>query len=45
MDDEKRKTWGYWLTIAAKVLAYFATAIAGGVIGAGCKNGALINLC
>ena len=45
MDEDKRKEWAYWLNLAAKILSYFAAAFAGGVISAGCKNGALINLC
>lgn len=44
-DDDTTKRWATWLTVAAKILGYLATAIAGGMIGAGCRNGALINLC
>lgn len=45
MNDEFKDKWATWLTLAAKILSYLATAIAGGLVGAGCKNGALINLC
>lgn len=45
MDEDKRKEWAYWLGLACKILSYLATALAGGLVGAGCKNGALINLC
>lgn len=45
MDKDKADTWAYWLKLAAKILSYFAAAITGGIVSAGCKNGALINLC
>ena len=37
--------WATWLTVAAKILSYLAAAVAGGFVSAGCRNGALINLC
>lgn len=45
MNDDTRKAWAQWLLVAAKILSYFASALVGGVVAAGCKNGALINLC
>lgn len=33
-----------WLKVAAHILGYIAAALTGGII-AGCKNGALVNLC
>lgn len=45
MDSKKAESWAYWLTLAAKILSYFAAAVTGGIVSAGCKNGALINLC
>lgn len=45
MNEENTRKWATWLTTIAKILSYLATAVAGGLVGAGCKNGALINLC
>ena len=44
MKDDKRNTWAQWLLVAAKILSYFASALAGGVVAAGCKNPSIFHM-
>lgn len=44
MDEEKKKSVANWLLVVAKILSYFASAFAGGVIATGCRNPALFQL-
>lgn len=44
MDDDTKKAIANWLIVAAKIASYLATALLGGVIGAGCRNPALFQI-
>lgn len=44
MDDDTKKVIANWLIVVAKIASYLATALVGGLIGAGCRNPSLINL-
>ena len=44
MDDDSRKAWAQWLLVAAKILSYFASALVGGVVAAGCKNPSIFHI-